>query len=164
MRRMNRGRGFTLIESLVALLVLTVGLLGAAAMLLESLRGHGIALRQAAATNLVRDMAERIRANPRGRAHYDSRSAVAPPACGAGAACNPGQLAAFDVAHFVTSSRGQFPGAQTEAHVMFEPAIGAATPERYAISLRFADPRAARDEWNEVSSVVFAPAPVAGGA
>jgi type IV pilus assembly protein PilV len=159
---MIRARGFTLVESLVALLVLTVGLLGSAATLLQSLRGHGLALRQAAATNLVRDMADRIRANPLGRAHYDSRTAAAPAACGAGAACDPAQLAASDLAHFVRVAGALFPGDGTDARITFEPAIGAATPERHVISLRFADPRAAPDERSEVSSQVFAPAPVAG--
>jgi prepilin-type N-terminal cleavage/methylation domain-containing protein len=57
-------RGFTLMESLIALLLLSMGLLGGGALLLEGLRAHGDALRRMAATRLVQDMADRIRANP----------------------------------------------------------------------------------------------------
>lgn len=56
-------RGFTLVEVLVALVVLAVGLLGAAAMLLESLQGSRIALERSRAVVLAGDMAERLRAN-----------------------------------------------------------------------------------------------------
>ena len=80
----GRDRGFTLVESLIALLLLSVGMLGAGGMLVSGLRAHADALRQVAATNLARDMADRIRANPRGRADYDTR--VAAPGPGA---CDP---------------------------------------------------------------------------
>ena len=65
-------RGFTLIETLVSLVVLSVGLLGAAALLLDNLRSHAGALRRVAALSLVRDMADRIRANPRGGVYYNT--------------------------------------------------------------------------------------------
>jgi type IV pilus modification protein PilV len=61
----RRCRGFTLLESLIALLVLTLGLLGSAALLLQGLQGNAAAARQLAATNLARDLAERIRLNAR---------------------------------------------------------------------------------------------------
>ena len=51
-------------ESLVALLVLSLGLLGAALMLTHSLGYQRHAMRQSAATSLVADMVERIRADP----------------------------------------------------------------------------------------------------
>ena len=65
-------RGFMLVESLIALLLLSVGLLGAWALQLASLRAHTDSMQQAAATELLRDMADRIRANPTARAHYGS--------------------------------------------------------------------------------------------
>ncbi|HWN46655.1 MAG TPA: type IV pilus modification protein PilV, partial [Steroidobacteraceae bacterium] len=67
-RRPLLARGFSMLEVLLALAVMSLGLLGAAAMLLDSVRIHGGALRRIAATQLARDMAERILANPRARA------------------------------------------------------------------------------------------------
>jgi len=134
--------GFTLVETLVSLVVLSVGLLGAAAMLLDSLRGHAGALRAAAATSLVRDMADRIRANPQGGPHYDSRNPAADAsACGEASGCDIAQLAATDRAHFAAAARALFPHAQIEARVEFAPAIGPGSPARYLITLRWPDAR-----------------------
>lgn len=61
--RAARARGFTLIESLVALLVLSIGLLGIAAMQLASLQANNGAFQRTQATFLAQDMADRMRAN-----------------------------------------------------------------------------------------------------
>ena len=71
MRRLSLG--FTLIESLVALAVLSVGLLGAASMLLASLGDQSRAVRYQSALVVVSDVAERIRANPAGAAYVPGR-------------------------------------------------------------------------------------------
>lgn len=59
----SRARGFTLIESLVALLVLSIGLLGIAAMQLASLQANNGAFQRTQATFLAQDIADRMRAN-----------------------------------------------------------------------------------------------------
>ena len=56
-------RGFTLVEVLVALVVLTIGMLGIAALYLESVRANRTALYRTDAVNLAADMADRMRAN-----------------------------------------------------------------------------------------------------
>jgi type IV pilus assembly protein PilV len=151
-------RGFTLIEVLIALTVLSLGLLGAAAMLLDSMRVQSGSLRRMAATNLLRDMAERIRANPAGAARYSTagvETAEAP--CGA-AGCDVEQLAAADLAHFAAAAAAALPG-QSLATVEFAPATGPAALDHFVISLRWQDPRA--DEGERVTLQMLAP-PVAG--
>jgi type IV pilus assembly protein PilV len=138
-------RGFTLLETLVALMVLSVGLLGAAALLLGGVRGHAAALRRVAATNLVRDMADRIRANPRGGVHYDTRQASAAAssgasACGESSGCEIAQLAAADLAHFESAAHILFARVD-DVRVEYAPATGPATPARYLITLRWSDAR-----------------------
>jgi type IV pilus assembly protein PilV len=152
--------GFTLIEALVALVVLSVGLLGAAAMLLGSLGAHAQTLRRVAAGNLVRDVAERILVNA--HAGYDSRvPAVA--SCTAGAACDAAALAAADRAWFEAAAVRLFPRGTPVAEVLFEPAIGPTAPDRYVISLQFpARPESGAPE--RIALTVLAWAPVAGGA
>jgi type IV pilus assembly protein PilV len=59
-----RPRGFTLIEALVALVVLSVGLLGASALLVSGMRQQHQALREQAAFLLVSDAAELLRVHP----------------------------------------------------------------------------------------------------
>jgi type IV pilus modification protein PilV len=133
MKRMN---GFTLFESLVALVVLSVGLLGATALLLGGLRDQGLALRHFAATTLVTDMADRIRAS-------SARPLDA------------------DLEAFATAARAQFPFHATETRVTFAPATGPATPAEYRITLRWHEPGDG-DTSVEITTLVLAQMPVAG--
>ena len=57
-------RGFTLIEALVALLVLSIGLLGIASLQLTSLRFNQSASTRSQATLLAYDIIDRMRVNP----------------------------------------------------------------------------------------------------
>lgn len=150
-----RARGFTLIETLIALAVLSVGLLGAAAMLLASLHVQADARREVAATNLLRDIADRIRINRAARAAYASSAASED--CGEN--CDAAQLAAADRAFFTRAAQAQVSDDATTA-IEFEPAIGPTAPDRYILSLRFA---AASAEGPRVISLqMLLRAPVAG--
>lgn len=62
-RHPRRVRGFTLIEALVALLVLSIGLLGVAALQLTSLRNNSNSALRTQATLLAYDIVDRMRAN-----------------------------------------------------------------------------------------------------
>jgi type IV pilus assembly protein PilV len=55
--------GFTLLEVLVAVLVLSFGLLGIAGLLLSTVQNNTIAAQRTTATFLAQDMADRIRQN-----------------------------------------------------------------------------------------------------
>ncbi|MFG6139444.1 type IV pilus modification protein PilV [Halomonas sp. B23F22_10] len=56
----KRQRGFTLIEALVALLVLTIGMLGVAAMQLKALQGAHAAYQRSIASLAAQDAQERL--------------------------------------------------------------------------------------------------------
>ena len=59
----NKNAGFTLIEVLIAMLVLAVGLLGLAGLQATSLRNNQSAYNRSQATQLAYDLADRMRAN-----------------------------------------------------------------------------------------------------
>jgi type IV pilus assembly protein PilV len=59
----NLNAGFTLLEVLVAVLVLSFGLLGIAGLLLSTMQNNTIAAQRTTATFLAQDMADRIRQN-----------------------------------------------------------------------------------------------------
>jgi type IV pilus assembly protein PilV len=156
----RRSQGFTLTESLVALVLLSIGLLGAGQMLLGSLQAHAEALHEMTAVQLMRDVADRIRANPRAGVAYDSREAVpfAAP-CDLVAPCVASRLAAADLAYFIDAAHRLLPGTETRASVQFEPAIGPAAADRFAITLSWRGPR--DDDIRVVALSLLAP-PVAG--
>ena len=61
----QRSRGFTLVEALIALLVLSIGLLGVAGLQLAALRQNNSASQRSQATFLAYDIIDRMRANRR---------------------------------------------------------------------------------------------------
>ena len=67
---MNKNAGFTLIEILIAVVVLAVGLLGLAGLQATSLRNNQSAYNRSQATQLAYDLADRMRANFAGKAAY----------------------------------------------------------------------------------------------
>ena len=79
--RDRRNKGFSLIEVLIALLVLAIGLLGLAALQAQGLRFNHDALVRTQATNLAYDIVDRMRANRANVAVYTSADP--------GGACNP---------------------------------------------------------------------------
>ena len=107
--RARRSSGFSLVEALVALVVLSIGMLGIAALYVESLRSGRTALLRTQAVALAGDMADRIRANPAGRLAYgdvvtvnDTVAACAP----GGAGCTATELAHHDKALWLQSIQG----------------------------------------------------------
>ena len=68
-------RGFTLVEIMVALLVMAVGMLGIAALYIESLRSGHMSVSYTNAVTLAADMADRIRANNTAQVAYAGAAA-----------------------------------------------------------------------------------------
>jgi type IV pilus assembly protein PilV len=72
----RRARGFTLVEALVALLALSIGLLGIAAMQMSGLRSNLSAAWRSQATYLAYDVIDRMRANRASRLLYATGGAA----------------------------------------------------------------------------------------
>ncbi|PWG65142.1 type IV pilus modification protein PilV [Sediminicurvatus halobius] len=102
--RQDRQAGFTLTEVLVAVLVLSIGLLGLAAMQVRALQYNQSAYLRSQASLLAYDVMERMRANPSAAVagDYDVALTDAPAsvtACNtSSSSCSAGQLAAYDLA------------------------------------------------------------------
>jgi type IV pilus assembly protein PilV len=115
---MNKQRGFTLIEILVAMLILTVGILGVAAMQLVSFQTNQSAYSRSQATYLAQDMFDRIRANPDGYNNTtiyddidgcDAGSIPVNPACISSAAgCSPQATAEQDIREWTSNFINNF--------------------------------------------------------
>ncbi len=88
--------GFSLIEVLVALVVLSIGLLGVAALQASGLRTGRTAIHGMRAVVLASDIVDRIRANPAGAAAYVLASGEADPIADIICADAPGVPATVD--------------------------------------------------------------------
>ena len=126
MRRVVHAKGATLVEVLVAILLLAVGLLGGSAMQLSSLRARHESALLSQAVQQAASMAERMRANssqshapdadnPYLGVDYEAGPSAennAAPACLGNAACSGAQLAQFDIAEWQQQLRATLPGAR----------------------------------------------------
>jgi type IV pilus assembly protein PilV len=109
-RPIRRPAGFGLVEILVALAVGAMGLLGAAALTVTAMRSGRTALNQLVAATLAADMADRIRANARGREAYVGEGPGEDAGCTAGGAvCGPEALAADDWLHWLADMADTLP-------------------------------------------------------
>jgi type IV pilus assembly protein PilV len=123
----NPGAGFTLLEVLATLVLLSVGMLGIATLYLESLRISQLALHRTQAVTLAADLADRIRAN---RVPADAYACGDP--CLPGAGGNP--VAAADLDHWLGDVAARLPDGT--AGITFTAAtLGA--PARYTVTVRW---------------------------
>jgi type IV pilus assembly protein PilV len=89
--------GFSLIEAMVSLVVVSVGMIGIASLYGQGLGASRTALYRTQAVNLAADMADRIRANRQGGAAYGGGGANNNCDPGGGVNCTPAQMAAHDL-------------------------------------------------------------------
>jgi type IV pilus assembly protein PilV len=142
-----RQRGVSMVEALVALLVLSIGLLGIAGMFLDSVKSSRTALLRTHAINLVSDMADRIRANAAAGAAYNTagRAPVtqdcAPTRNSGGSNCSIAQLAEDDLARWIASVNDLLPTTTVaNAASVTRTEAAAGQPERYRIEVRWIEP------------------------
>ena len=138
----NRGQaaGFTLIEVLVALVVLSIGLLGLAALQTAGLKYDHSAYQYSQATQLAYDILDRMRANRTAAnstsAYVTNYSDTTPPMpvdCGqASNACSASDMAAYDVHQWKNQLEQILPNAT--AQVSYSNATGSRI---YTISIRW---------------------------
>jgi type IV pilus assembly protein PilV len=108
------GGGFTLVEVLVALVVLAVGMLGLAVLLVDGLRGSRGAIEHTQAANLAADVAERMRSNRAAASAYDTADGTpdpsVEPACDDPAGpCDPLALASHDLRRWLDDVAATLP-------------------------------------------------------
>lgn len=113
-----RARGYTLLEILIAVLVLALGIIGGAGLQLGALRARHQSVLLSQATQLAASLAERMRANPAQSdtyltLNYDALAEPAPAAPSAlchGGACDAAQLALADLYDAKVLAQQTLPG------------------------------------------------------
>ncbi len=96
--RVPRQRGFSLVEVMVALVIVSVGALGMAGLQTVTLRNNNNAMLESQAATLAQDLIERVRANPTGDYATNFNTAVAATTCtGEAANCDVDTMASYDL-------------------------------------------------------------------
>lgn len=111
--RVHRQRGISMVEALVALVVIAVGMLGIAGLYLSSLQASRSAKLRSHAVELASSIADRIRANREAGAAYNTADYGGEPAehdCEADR-CTAGNLAEDDLAKWLLDIQDKLPGA-----------------------------------------------------
>ncbi len=132
--------GFTMVEVLVALVVLSIGLLGIAALLLKSMQSGRTAAYRTQAVNLTADLADRIRMNRTAGGAYGTLFAdveVEVPACDTTGGCSDADLAATDLSRWKGTLAQWLPGG--EGQVIVTPPVGAGEPTNYVVTVRWTE-------------------------
>jgi type IV pilus assembly protein PilV len=109
-----RQRGISMVEALVALVVIAVGMLGIAGLYLSSLQASRSAKLRSYAVELASSIADRIRSNRDAGPAYSTDAYGGEPAsqdCDAEKRCTPAELAQDDLAHWIDDIRAALPGA-----------------------------------------------------
>lgn len=140
-RNNPRQRGFTMVETLIALVILAIGLLGIAALYLDSLRAGRTAIYRSQAVTLAADLADRIRANRTAVAAYAldlGEELVDPGACDDPAApCGAADVAAADL--FIWQQQVEAALPTGDAQVVVNAPVDPADPAVYVITIEWSD-------------------------
>jgi type IV pilus assembly protein PilV len=165
MRALSKHHGMSLVEVLVALVVLSVGMLGIAVMFVQSVRSSRSAILRTQAVNLVSDMADRVRANANAQGAYDIDEYGGSPALKSCAPdderpvpinCNAEELAEDDLARWKQAVETTLPALEdspAQAEVHYTPAPAQGQPERYQIRVAWREPSESRTDANAAPPV-----------
>ena len=128
---MNRQKGFSLFEVLVAFLILSVGLLGVASLQATSIRAGTSSMLRTLSLLSSQEIIERMQANTSAIASYDSDlggpADMAPsPRCSqqrgeAATVCTPEQLAMNDLYEWRLNLANQFGGLDAQSRIRVNP-------------------------------------------
>lgn len=123
----RRQRGTSLIEALLALLLLSVSALGYAALQMQGVSRNASAMWRSKATQLAYEMSDRLRANQGGVAAGSYNSLISPqivPSCGTNAPCSPSNMALIDYSQWSSDVRNALPGGVGMVCITSTPASG----------------------------------------
>ena len=134
-------RGFSLIEVLIALIVMSVGMLGIAGLYVQSLQAGRTSMFRHQAVALSGDVADRIRANPVAGATYEDAAGADNGCVATGVDCDAEAMALHDIFLWKQQAGNSLPGSAAtgggDVTVDFD---GTVTPPIYTITVSWEEP------------------------
>lgn len=129
-------QGFTLLEVLIAVLVLAFGLMGLAGIQATGIKNNNSAYYRSVAAQYAAEMADRMRANA--TVDYSTKSASPHAACKTTSGCTPSEMAEHDFNEWINALQSALPSGTGTVTAK----VGAGTDPVFVVTVSWDDTRA----------------------
>lgn len=133
----QRQAGFSLVEVLITLVIMSVGMLGIAGLYVQSMQAGRTSMFRHHAVTLAGDVADRIRANPTADIAYTAPVGVDNGCVMGGVDCSPAQMAANDILLWKEQALDTLPNG--DVTIVLTPENGL-IPPTYQITIGWTEP------------------------
>ena len=133
-------QGFSLVEVLIALIIMSVGMLGIAGLYVQSMQAGRTSMLRHHAVTLAGDVADRIRANPTAGAAYTAAAGTNHNCVAQGTDCNIAQMAANDIFVWQDQAASFLPVFANDAQQVQITYNAGTNPPTYTIVVRWDEP------------------------
>lgn len=130
-----RQKGFSLVEVLITLVIMSVGMLGIAGLYVQSMQAGRTSTFRHNAVTLAGDVADRIRANPSAGIAYAAPNGANNNCVGGGVDCTPAQMAGHDILLWKNQAADTLPAG--DVLIVFDNSV---TPPTYQITVSWNEP------------------------
>jgi type IV pilus assembly protein PilV len=134
--------GFSLVEVLIALIIMSVGMLGIAGLYVHSMQAGRTSLFRHHAVTLAGDVADRIRANPRAGVAYEGAGLDDDKCIADGVDCLPEEIASYDIFLWGVQADETLPEGEVTVEYVGSPAV----PSTYEVTVTWQEPGYEEDD------------------
>ena len=114
--------GFTLLEAMLTLFIMTIGVLGVAGLQMQAMRSADLTMQRMTVTVKTQDLLDRMRANTASLASYTA-AAGADGGCNTGTNCTAAAMAANDLLMWRADLISQLPGTPVLTVTVVDPVV-----------------------------------------
>ena len=136
----NKSQGFSLVEVLIALIIMSVGMLGIAGLYVQSMQAGRTSMLHHHAVTLAGDIADRIRANPLAGDTYTQTPGADNSCVARGMDCSIAEMAQHDVFLWRTQALEFLPAMADGSEQVQVTYDAGAVPPTYTITIRWDEP------------------------
>lgn len=136
----RKSAGFSLVEVLIALVIMSIGMLGIAGLYVHSMQAGRTSMLRHHAVTLAGDIADRIRANPTAGAAYVAAAGADNNCVAMNANCGVAQMAAHDILLWQAQALDFLPPMADGSQQVVVAFNAAALPQSYTITVRWDEP------------------------